>query len=847
MRHLLTLFVLLISTLTANAQVYGTPIVTWDFANGIPANWTNESNSGIGLWEYRGPNTTPNNTVCSRGSCGATSVPITSVSADNGFVIFDSNFWDDPNGPCGNIGSGPDPGPHGARLITNSINLTGYSAVSLAFQQQYKHYLCETSVHISVDGGQTWSLIHMNPGNNAFSASSVWVNVNLNTTAANQSDVRFKFEFTGNYYFWLLDDITVFVPSNNDLLLTNARFTQYDGTLAPSGFGDMEYFDYPTSMPPSMKFSSKITNIGGLTQNNVQMNVKVFNGANEQLYNTSTTAVNVASGVQISPSIFTPYVPPAVVDNYSIQFSAVQSQTDETPSNNIVTKNVRLTPFMYGRDKGSLEDTFFPSGIYEGEAYELGNVFEATVSNLRFHSIAVAFAEPSIPGTEVYGIVYNLSRTQILGTTEPYAINEWDINQVGEERMIHLQLNEDILLINDSAYIVMVGYNAAPEEAMFLGRSGPSPIQSSLISYPNLNGLFYMLRTPMVRMDIFPNSSVPGCMNAEAMNYEPEATMDDGSCRFPGCLNPAASNYDPTANFADDTCIIEGCTDPAAANYNEEATVENGTCLFPGCTDANATNYNETANIDDGSCDYLDAFISAPAASGCSIFELIINNQTAFNEFSTCLLEILDEAGTIVATFDTCSETWNLLLDTPGAYSADFFYTSGEFESSFSISDLVVFANPDQPSFSYDGTNLNCVGCDGQTIQWFLNGELIDGVETSSWEPTENGDYSVQITTADGCSATSETENIIVIGVHDAVFDLLRLYPNPFEDMFMIDGGNALVREIYVYDLTGRIVYSQSNINQNTVVIDGASWSNGAYLISIATESGIQNQRLVKR
>jgi hypothetical protein len=190
MRHLLTLFVLLISTLTANAQVYGTPIITWDFANGIPANWTNESNSGIGLWEYRGPNTTPNNTVCSLGSCGATSVPITSVSADNGFVIFDSNFWDDPNGPCGNIGSGPDPGPHGARLITNSIDLTGYSAVSLAFQQQYKHYLCETSVHISVDGGQTWSLIHMNPGNNAFSASSVWVNVNLNATAANQSDVQ---------------------------------------------------------------------------------------------------------------------------------------------------------------------------------------------------------------------------------------------------------------------------------------------------------------------------------------------------------------------------------------------------------------------------------------------------------------------------------------------------------------------------------------------------------------------------------------------------------------------------------------------------------------------------------
>ncbi|MBI1267412.1 MAG: T9SS type A sorting domain-containing protein [Cryomorphaceae bacterium] len=847
MRHLFTLFVILSSTLAANAQVYGTPIFTWDFANGIPANWTNESDSGIGLWEYRGPSTTPDNTVCSQGSCGATSVPITSVTTGNGFVIFDSNYWDDPVGPCGNFESGADPGPHSARLITNPIDLTGYSAISLAFQQQYKHYQCETSVHLSVDGGQTWTQIHNNPGENAISASSVWVNVNLNANAANQSDVRFKFEFTGNYYFWLLDDITVFIPSNNDLLLTNARFTQYDGTLAPSGFGDMEYFDYPTSMPPSMKFSSRITNIGGLTQNNVQMNVKVFNGANEQLYNTSTTAVNVSSGVQISPSIFTPYIPPAVVDNYSIQFSAVQSQTDETPSNNLVTKNVRLTPFMYGRDKGSLEDTFFPSGIYEGEAYELGNVFEATVSNLRFHSIAVAFAEPTVPGTEVYGIVYNLTRTQVLGTTQPYAINEWDINQVGEERMIHLQLNEDILLINDSAYIVMVGYNAAPDEAMFLGRSGPSPIQSSLISYPNLNGLFYMLRTPMVRMDIFPNSSVPGCMDAEAMNYEPEATMDDGSCRYPGCLNTEATNYDPTANFADDTCIIEGCTDPAASNYNEEATDENGTCLYPGCTDANATNYNEGANIDDGSCDYLDAFISAPAVSGCSTFELIINNQTAFNEFSTCLLEILDNLGTIVATFDTCNETWSLLIDTPGVYSANFFYTSGEFESSFSISDLVVFANPDQPSFSYDGTNLNCDGCDGQTIQWFLNGALVAGVETSSWVPTENGDYAVQISTTDGCSAISETENVIVIGVYEAAFRSLNLYPNPFEDTFIIDGDNTLLIEIYVYDLTGRIVYSQSNINQKTVVVSGADWSNGAYLISIATEAGIQNQRLVKR
>lgn len=839
------LFFVVIST-TVNAQVYGTPIVTWDFANGIPANWINESDSGIGLWEYRGPNTTPDNSVCSQGSCGATSVPITSVTTDNGFVIFDSNYWDDPVGPCGNIGSGPDPGPHGARLITNSINLTGYSTVSLAFQQQYKHYLSGTSVHLSVDGGQTWTQIHNNPGNNAVSASSVWVNVNLNANAANQSDVRFKFEFTGNYYFWLLDDITVFVPSNNDLLLTNARYTLYDGTLAPSGFGDMEYHDYPVSMPPSMKFSSKITNIGGLLQNNVQMNVKVFDGANTQLYNTSTTAVNVASGVQISPSIFTPYIPPALVDDYTIQFSGVQSQVDETPTNNVVTKNFRITPYAYGRDEGALEDAFIPSGFYENEAYELGNVFEATVSNLRFHSISVAFAEPSVVGTEVYGIVYNLSRTQVLGTTDIYEINAWDINQVGEERMIHLELNDDILLINDSAYIVMVGYNAQPGEGMFLGRSGPSPIQSSLISYPNVNGLFYMLRTPMVRMDIFPNASVPGCMDIDAMNFEPDATMDDGSCRYPGCLNEIASNYDPTANFADDSCLINGCTDPEASNFNEEATVEDGTCLYPGCTDANATNYDVTANINDGSCEYLDAFISATNLVGCDVLDLQINNQTVYNEFSTCLLEILNDQGTTIATFDTCADSWNLELTELGSYTANFFYTSGEFESSFSIFNIHVYANPGQPSFVYDEPNLICSGCNGQTVQWYLNGTAVEGIDSSTWEPTENGDYAVEITTTDGCSAISEIVNVIVIGVEETLDFSLQAFPNPFEDVIQLVGNKNIV-EIAVYDLSGRLVHSEMDINKPQYSLDGSAWSKGVYILSVVAEEGIGNLRMVKK
>jgi hypothetical protein len=52
--------------------------------------------------------------------------------------------------------------------------------------------------------------------------------------------------------------------------------------------------------------------------------------------------------------------------------------------------------------------------------------------------------------------------------------------------------------------------------------------------------------------------------------------------------------------------LVWGCTDPNALNYNPDANVNDGSCTYPvlGCTDPEALNYNPWATIDDGSCDY---------------------------------------------------------------------------------------------------------------------------------------------------------------------------------------------------------------------------------------------------
>jgi hypothetical protein len=128
--------------------------------------------------------------------------------------------------------------------------------------------------------------------------------------------------------------------------------------------------------------------------------------------------------------------------------------------------------------------------------------------------------------------------------------------------------------------------------------------------------------------------TVPGCTNSTACNYDPNATVDDGSCiligdscddgdpttvgdeinascncegeTVPGCTNSTACNYDPNATVDDGSCILIGdtCDDGDATTVGDEI---NANCVcegetVPGCTDSNACNYDPNATVDDGSC-----------------------------------------------------------------------------------------------------------------------------------------------------------------------------------------------------------------------------------------------------
>jgi hypothetical protein len=54
-----------------------------------------------------------------------------------------------------------------------------------------------------------------------------------------------------------------------------------------------------------------------------------------------------------------------------------------------------------------------------------------------------------------------------------------------------------------------------------------------------------------------------GCMDSTASNYNPAATIDDGSCLYPGCTDPFAMNYCSSCNVNDSF----SCTYPTCQAY----------------------------------------------------------------------------------------------------------------------------------------------------------------------------------------------------------------------------------------------------------------------------------------
>lgn len=133
----------------------------------------------------------------------------------------------------------------------------------------------------------------------------------------------------------------------------------------------------------------------------------------------------------------------------------------------------------------------------------------------------------------------------------------------------------------------------------------------------------------------------------------------------------------------------------------------------------------------------------------------------------------------------------------------------------------------------------------GATYQWYLNGNPI--VAPNPTDPsitiTADGEYSVEVTTTDGCTGTASYTS--TLDIEDISSNDVYLFPNPAQEVVTIKFGTASSTEITITDQTGRVVFVET-FTENEAKLNVESLANGVYNVIVTNENQQNTLRFVK-
>jgi hypothetical protein len=319
---------------------------------------------------------------------------------------------------------------------------------------------------------------------------------------------------------------------------------------------------------------------------------------------------------------------------------------------------------------------------------------------------------------------------------------------------------------------------------------------------------------------IFPEPEIDGCTDPSGCNYNPNATVDDGSCLLPvdDCLACNEDNDEllPIDEDGDGVCNAQevfGCTDPEALNFNVLATEDDGNCEYEGiagCTSPTACNYNPDATVDNFSC-----------------FEPV-ENCLACNDDNDALL-LVDSDGDGICNAD----------EVAGCQSA-------------------TACNYNPEATDGDGSCIepveNCQACNENNDDLVIidtDGDgICDAVEIPGCTNPDAFNYNPEATDDDGSCNFLSVDNL------NAQSNMIKVYPNPFSHQvsieLMSDKASLEKRSYRLCTVVGNCIaeghFAEKANDKGTFTIEMNALPQGSYLLIIEhPELGTLTKRLLKQ
>lgn len=293
---------------------------------------------------------------------------------------------------------------------------------------------------------------------------------------------------------------------------------------------------------------------------------------------------------------------------------------------------------------------------------------------------------------------------------------------------------------------------------------------------------------------------IPGCMNPLACNYNPAATVDNGSCIMPG--SPCDDNNPNTMNDSiDANCncvgvlIVPGCMNPAACNYNPLANIEDNSCLFPGspCDDGNPNTMNDSINPD---CICAGILI----VEGCMDPNSCTYDSLANVDNNTCIYPD-------TPCDDNNPDTFNDVLDSL-CNCVGTLYVSGCMDPN--ACNYNPLANIDDNSCILPGSPCD----DGNTL-----------------------------TINDSLDINCNCVGIDISGLDENQIEF-ELNPNPATNMFLLQSSNSQLKTVFIVDLQGKAL-KELSFAGNSQQIDCTFLASGTYLIKVQINGAEKIKKLL--
>ncbi|HNP97692.1 MAG TPA: T9SS type A sorting domain-containing protein [Bacteroidia bacterium] len=324
-----------------------------------------------------------------------------------------------------------------------------------------------------------------------------------------------------------------------------------------------------------------------------------------------------------------------------------------------------------------------------------------------------------------------------------------------------------------------------------------------------------------------------------------------------------AGSYDVTVTDA------YGCTLTASANVSQSASL-NATVSSTDVTCFGANDGSATATPVGGAApytyDWQPAGGSGATASNLpgGIYDVTITDNGGCTYSSQVTIvepsELIADAGTTVSTCENAGVQIGGLPTASGGTApyvyawdpatglssasdpnptatltatTDFTVTITDDHGCTSVAMTTVGVNAaPTPVITVNGTALTTSG--GVSYQWYVDGTLINGATTDTWEPLVIGDYTVVVTDASGCEGTSPAYTVTSVGINSLNSEnALIIYPNPANENLHVQTASAFTGAmIHIYDVTGQEVY-QRIVSENNMIISLDGFSKGMYSIVI--------------